>query len=249
MMTTADYFKRAGISDACGEWIFRGVFALSAVALLFPQPSVQEIVNPMLIAAAVAGVVVGAVGPIWQNEGNRLLRCTQLTNALGAPLGEDARKNYYNNLVPASPDRLVVTTFENSFFTTEILQHMLWRRRLVAGGYLLVFVLLIASRWTSSGSLVLLAQTVFSVDVVLHWIRMERFSYRVNRVRQGLHQFFVQGGTAGDQNGLAITLAAFADYECAKDEAAMPIDGRLFKKLNPKLSKQWDQLRATLKIP
>lgn len=248
-MTAKDYFDRAGKAETCGEWLFWGIFALSAVALLFQQEAVQEIVSPVLIVAAILGVVVGAIGPIWQNEGNRLLRSMQLTNALGVPLGEEARKNYYNNLVPPSPDRLAVTTFENSFFTDEILQRMLLKKRLVTGAYLLVFILLVACRWTTYAPLLLLAQTVFSVDVALHWIRMERFAFRVSRVRQGLHQFFLQGGTTGDQNGLAIALAGFADYECAKDEAAMSIDGRLFKKLNPKLSKQWDQLRASLKIP
>jgi hypothetical protein len=247
-MTTKIYFDRARTANTWGKRLFWCFFALSLVTLLFQQKEIQEIARALLIVATL-GIVIGALGSIWQNEGNRLLRSTQLTNALNVPLGDKARKNYYNNLLPPSPDRLVATTFENAFFTHAILQRMLRKKRLSTGAYSIIFVLIVAYRSTTSELLVILAQTIFSVDLLLHWIRMERFAYRVNRTKQELHQFFLQGGKAGDQNGLAIGLAAFADYECAKDEAAMPVDELLFKNLNAKLSNDWDQLRSSLKIP
>jgi len=248
-MTAKTSFDRATAAVSFGEWIFRAFFLLSAIALLAPQPAVQGVVNPLLIVATVAGLAVSVLTQIWQNEGNRLLRATQLADALGVPVGITAKEGYYNNLLPPSVARLAATTFENTHFSSAVLQRMVCKERIVAGAYLLLFLFLIACRWTSAGLLVLLAQALFSADVLMHWVRMERFQNRVSNIREHLHQFFVQGGMAGDRNALAVALAAFTDYECAKAEAAMPLDGKLFKKLNPTFSKEWDQLRTALKIP
>jgi hypothetical protein len=46
----------------------------------------------------------------------------------------------------------------------------------------------------------------------------------------------------------AIVLAAFTDYECAKDEAVIPIDHKVFDRLNPALSKKWEGIKQRLKI-
>lgn len=109
-----------------------------------------------------------------------------------------------------------------------------------------MFILLMAFRWSSTNTLLLFAQTVFSVDVVWHWLRMERFLMRACRVKRELHQLFMHGGIAGDKKGFAIALAAFSNYECAKDEAAMPLDGKIFEKINIQATKEWDELRARL---
>lgn len=248
-MTAQTLFSRATKAERGGGWVFWTVLLLSLVALIFPKPEVQDVVNPLLIAACITGVVLSILGTIWQNEGNHLLRATQLADALGVPIGTTPRADYYNNQLPPSTDRLVATTFENSVFSSAVLQAMLVKERIIVAVYVLVFVLLTTSRWTSTSSLLLLAQTVFSVDVVVHWLRMERFHCRVNRVRDQLHQFFFQGGTAGDKAGLAIALAAFSNYECAKDEAAMPLESKVFQKLNPKVTVEWEALRKSLKIP
>lgn len=248
-MTIEAHFSRAKAAETWGGRVFKAVLFVSLVALLFPDENVQNTVNPVLIAACVAGVVLSLLTLTWQNAGNQALRATQLANAFNVPIGDAARRDYYNNLFPPSVDRLAATTFENTLFTSKVLDAMLTKERLVAAAYVSVFILMMAFRWSTTNALLLLAQTVFSVDVVLHWLRMERFQNRVCRVKQELRQFFVQGGTAGDVRGLAIALAAFSDYECAKDEAAMPLDDKIFEKLNPKVSKEWDELRAALKIP
>lgn len=248
-MTVKELFDRATATETWGGQVFWIVVALSVAALFVPELWVQRIVNPLLIAACAVGVVFSVLTLIWQNGGNQLLRASQLTNAFDVPIGDVARSDYYNNNFPPSVDRLAATTFENSLFTARVLDVMLTKERLLVGGYMLLFIILTACRWSSINLLHFLAQTIFSVDVLLHWLRMERFLHRVCRVKRELHQLFVQGGIAGSTNGLAIALAAFSDYECAKDEAAMPLDGKVFGKINPKVTKEWDALRASLKIP
>jgi hypothetical protein len=163
-------------------------------------------------------------------------------------MGEKARENYFNTDLPPSLARLAATTFENTFFTTAVLCKMLFWERIRGGAYLLLFMFLMAARWPTLPWLLFLAQTLFSSDVALHWLRMECFCSRVARVKDRLHQFFLQGGDVTKHEGLAVLLIAFTDYECAKDEAAMPLDEKAFRRLNPSSSKKWNRLRAQLKI-
>ena len=77
---------------------------------------------------------------------------------------------------------------------------------------------------------------------------MERFRLRVARVHAQLEQFFLQNGNTEKPNDMAILLSAFTDYECAKDEAVVSLDQKIFDKLNPILTKQWDDVRNRLNI-
>jgi hypothetical protein len=246
-MTTTDFFDRAKHADAISVWLFRAVTSLSLI-LLLPQSQVKAVVEPMLIVATIGGVVLSAIIQVRQTEGNRALRASQLTDSLGVPLGEEPRDGYYNNLLPPSLTRLAVSTFENTLFTTDVLRRMLWKRRRATLVYSIVFFLLLAYRESNLSWLLFMAQTLFSADVILQWLRMERFYYRTSQVCQQLHQFFLQRTSTSKSLSLAFVLRTFTDYECAKDEAAMPLDKDIFNQINPTVSQSWDKLRQDLKI-
>ena len=144
--------------------------------------------------------------------------------------------------------RLAATTMENSLFTTEVLTAMLQKERVKTAGYVMLFVLFLASRNTSLNWVVLLAQSVFSVDVVLNWLKMERFRFRAWEVHRRLYDLFLGGSSPKQQLCVAVILAAFSDYECAKDEAAMALDGKVFGKLNPVVSARWEDIKRNLNI-
>jgi hypothetical protein len=247
-MTDVVDFKVARRADTVSTWLFWIVTAVSAVLLVFPEPSVAWLLNPILILAVIAGIGCGIVVTVYQNQGNRLLRASQLTDALGGAIGEPLREDYYNSPTRKSMTRLASTTLENTLFTTTVLMKMLRNERIAAGVYLSLFILLLAYRGTSINWLVFLAQTLFSADVVLNWFRMERFRFRTSQVHEQLRQFFLQGGSAKKPNGMAIVLAAFTDYECAKDEAAMPLDTAIFSRINTPTSARWEEIKQALGI-
>jgi hypothetical protein len=218
---------------------------LSAILLLWPGGAGW--IDPLLIITIIAGVLTGVATGLCEIEGNSLKRSTQIGDALGVPLGGIPDKGYYNTNVPHSIIRLGVTSFENAFFTSQILHAMLRRRRIVTGAYIVVLVLLLSLRWASLGWLVLLTQGVFSTAIVAYWLRMEIFRYRTKRLCDEWQHFFLQkpSGTAAD---LAIILHHFTAYECAKDEAGMPLDSQIFDESNARLSAGWKKLSRRLGI-
>lgn len=248
-MNTAEHcFKIASTADKCGTLVFYLAFITSGVLVAFPIPQVESIGHPCLMAIAVLAIVCTVITTIYQTEGNRALRAAQLADGLGARTGEPIREDYYNNTLPKSVERLAATTFENTLFTKEILSRMLIKMRFMNGAYFILLLILAACRSTPSTWLVTLAQTLFSADLLLKLIRMERFRVRTARVYRALEQFFIEAGRADQPNHVAVILSAFTDYECAKDEAALPLDDGVFKKLNTELSKKWEELKVHLNI-
>jgi len=241
-------FRAAAISDRVSTIIFWVVAALSALLLLVESPLVNRIVEPILIVAGISGIGAAFLTSVLQTRGNGLLRESQLSTSLGASTGDSIKPDYYNNQLPNSLARLAATTLENTLHTLRVLSRMLRRERTITSVYLILFVLLMAYRWTSLPWLLLLTQTLFSTEVALRWFRMERLNFRTNQVHNRLRQFFQQGGKTRTPNGIAIALAAFTDYECAKDEAALPLDSKVFHKLNRSVSTEWDQMRRKLNI-
>lgn len=247
-MNVKECFQGAGHATTVGTWIFWTVTLISGFLLLNPTPSSSAFLHPVLVVAAVASVAFTTITAILQTRGNRLLRESQLADALDSGLAARPRTGYYNNDVEPGVERLAVTTLENTLFSAAIAERMLQSERIRNGVYILILVLLMVSRGTDTELLLLLAQTVFSADLILSWIRLEVFRARTAKVHDRLKDMFLQGKGVATNNRVAIMLAAFSEYECAKDAAAMPLDSKLFNKMNPKLTAEWEQLKQQLSL-
>ena len=174
-MSAQDHFKAASKCVSLGTWTFYLVFVSSAVLLLFPCPIVESWLHPFLVALAVIAIVSTVFTTIYQTEGNRILRASQLSDAFGVGIGEQIRDGYYNNTLPKTARRLAATTLENTFFAKAILYEMLIKERIKNGMYFILLIALFVCRWPSTSWLLMLAQTVFSADLILKWIHLERF--------------------------------------------------------------------------
>jgi hypothetical protein len=247
-MNSSECFRVAARSEVIGSQTFYAVTVTSGILVAFPRPELEALLHPILIVAAFVAIVSTAVTSIYQTQGNHLLRASQLSDALEATVGDKTPESYFNSPVSPSFQRLATTTLENTLFTGEILSKMLVKERWKIAIYSCTLLLLLTCRETSTGWLLLLAQTLFSADLVLAWIRMERYRVRTNQVHESLRQFFLQDGSVEKPNGLAIVLAAFTDYECAKDEATLPLDSAVFGKLNEVFSKRWEEMKLQLNI-
>jgi hypothetical protein len=247
-MNIEKYYKISAKAENWGLKTFYAVTCISALLIAFSKPELEVWLHPVIVVAAFVAIGCTIITTIYQTQGNQLLRSAQLSDALGATVSDRAREGYYNSPLSPSIQRLATTTLENTLFTGGVLSKMLVKERRKIAIYSSVLLLLLTFRQTSTGCLLLLAQTLFSADLLIAWLRMERFRFRTNRVHESLRQFFLQDGNVENPNGMAIVLVAFTDYECAKDEAAIPLDGAVFEKLNPLLSERWDKMKQQLNI-
>jgi hypothetical protein len=115
-MSLKDHFDVAAKSESVGLIVFYVVTAASATLVIYPNPEVKTWLHPVLVVAAFIAVGCTVVTNIHQTQGNHLLRASQLSDALGAAVGDRTREGYYNNPVLPSLQRLAATTLENTFF-------------------------------------------------------------------------------------------------------------------------------------
>ena len=225
-------FKVANVTDKCGAVVFYFALAVSTLLAFYDTPQTEAFGHPCLIIATFLAIIVTVIITIYQTEGNRFLRGMQLSDALGAGVGENIRADYYNN----------------KLFTKAILSKMAVKMRFKVGVYFVMLLILFTCRATPTTCLLVLAQTLFSADLALKLIRMERFRVRTASVHAKLEQYFLLAGGIDRPNELAVLIGAFSDYECAKDEAALPLEGKYFDELNPELSREWDEMKKRLKL-
>ena len=247
-MNADQHFDCALLADKISQGLFYFVGVTSVLLLIWSHGLFEEILTPCLIVVAVSSVCLTIYIRYHQHRGNSLLRRSQLANSLGSIIGPSPRSDYYNNPLPPSIGRLALTTYENSVHTGAVLSKLLRPKRTQGIIYLALFLFLLAARMTALNWILLLSQTIFSADLALSWYRLEWFNLRVTRVQEHLHEFFVQGSTADQNDRLALALSWFTEYECAKDEAAVPIDLKHFDETNPVASAQWNEILAQLKI-
>jgi hypothetical protein len=228
--------------------LFMLVLAMSVTLVAISSRSVATILVPVQVCLTVVGPILSIAQRHFQVKGNLLLRESQYRNSFDVPMGDGVRLDYYNNVLKPSVKRLGATTLENTKFTLAVVDKMLWWVRLKTLIYFVVFVALLAVRQTDLGWVLLATQTMFSGDVVSRWYSLERFRFRTSECRVQLKQHYIESAKKESLVSQAFILRAFTNYECAKDEVAEPFSQKIFDKMNPQVSKLWDEERSDLGI-
>ena len=172
-----------------------------------------------------------------------------LSDGLGVPLTHEQTRQYYNNGLRPSIERLGANIMENAHFGTNVAGRMLLAERTKVGIYLLLWIFALVSRSTDLGWVLVLTQLVFSGEIVFKWIRMELFCLRTKRVFESMYTLFLSAKKSKAAPNHADILDEFADYETAKASASLNHSQRIFQKLNADLSLEWDRIRATIGMP
>lgn len=98
-----------------------------------------------------------------------------LSNSFGVSLNDEKTKGYYNNQSLPSIFRLGLNTFENSLFSFEISKKMLHKKRCESIIYLIFLLVLLLIRSTHIEVLLFIVQLLFSTNIIINWIKLERY--------------------------------------------------------------------------
>jgi hypothetical protein len=137
-------------------------------------------------------------------------------------------------------------TMENAFFSEAIAKEMLIWERLKAGFCAITWLTLIVNRSSSYETLSWITQVVFSAEVLDSWLTLEFFRVQCEKVYKRLNDLFRRNVRKNSNEDLTTILDAFTAYESAKTSAGTLLSSKIFKKLNPKLTKDWERIRNEL---
>lgn len=247
------YYRPIGtIGIACGLlfWAIAGLsLLLPYTASIDPSPEFRSALRSCFIVLVLVRFALSLISSYYLvPRAERMRRKLLLSDAFGTPLSHDKTCLYYNNQCSPSVQRLGANTMENALFSKEITARMLFYRRLIIGGYFVVWLFAIMLRHNNLEMLTWITQLIFSGEIIAQWIKLEILRCSCERTFDQLHSHFLHGIEESCPVAVATVLDSFVEYESAKAYAGVKLSTKVFQKLNPDLSKKWDEIRQELKL-
>jgi len=133
---------------------------------------------------------------------------------------------------------------ENSFFSKEIMLVMCKYERAQFFSYLLFWIIVVFNRSTPIDLIVAISLALYSEQVLSRYLRMEWSRWHFESVFDSLYELFQ---TKAEETAFdAMVLHKLVLYENIKANGAVPVSSRIFNRLNPRLSQEWEAIKKTL---
>jgi len=174
-----------------------------------------------------------------------------LTNSFNVPLDNERTNMYYNNNLEPSLLKLGANVFENSLFAKRVTREMAKkeRKKIVAFGF--VFLIALSIRTTEIELIAILAQTLFASTLLPAYIRLEVLHFKNKAIYECLHHIFLfhdQNTNENDERLSAKLLDCFVKYESAKAYSGVKQDSKIFHKINPEVTQEWEEIKRRLNV-
>ncbi|MBN9127508.1 MAG: hypothetical protein J0I90_07995 [Nitrosospira sp.] len=169
-----------------------------------------------------------------------------LSNAFHIPLTHERTIGYYNNDLTGSIDRIAAQLLENSLFTKTITRTMARRERILVLLYFAVYLLIILNRDSNLELITIASQVLFSEQALSRCIRLEWLRMRSEKIFDEVYRMFQS--KPDTDNFQVQTLDFLIDYESTKATAGITLSSKLFNRLNPSLSQEWEYIKKVLYI-
>jgi hypothetical protein len=230
------------------------LFYVTAVVSFLPifvekmeHPTVFDGIQIAFVLLVITLFIAGLVVRLWlMPEAHDARRTDLLSHAYELPLTPEQTEGYYNNGQTDPLRRVGVMTMENAFFTREILRSMARWERGKTSVYTATFLGLLMYRGYPAEVWGIVAQAVFSEQIFSRFLRVEWLRRRADRVYDELYALFQSEPAMLTVHARAVW--GFAFYEAGKDNAAITLSTKIFRRRNPALSEDWQKIRGKLKL-
>jgi hypothetical protein len=246
------YYRPLELAESCSLWIFWIVAVLSILALAVERktnPDVYDFVQVAFVIGVAAFFLLGlAIRLYWTPRAEDKRRQGLLSDSFGVALVHEQVTGYYNNDQSNPVMRLGASLMENSFFSKRILLAMARGERVRIGLYILVWFAALLHRSTDLALLAAIAQAIFSEQIISRGVRLEWLRNRFECVYDDLYRLF-QTTTDFNRDEFRIrVLEEFGEYETSKGYGGIMLSKKVFDRMNPDLSAEWEQIRRQLKL-
>jgi len=244
------YFKTVERADSTADGLFYLAAALSFAILFIDKtssPAVLDIAQIAFVVLVFLLFVIGLASRLhWAANALDARRKDLLSNAYGVPLTHEQTLGYYNNNETDPIRRLGVATLENTLFTRAITTEMAKRERWRSGSYFIAFLVAAMYRHWDLAIAGAAAQVVFSEQIISRWVRLEWLRSRSGRAFDGLYALFQAPPARLPLHARALEWVAY--YEASKEGSGITLSDKIFNKLNPSLTVEWERIKELLKL-
>ncbi len=233
---------------SCLFWV-NGSLSLSILFSEALPELLQSLIPSVFITSVLIQFVISQVNRFYLiPKAEKMRREQMLSDTFGAPLSHDKTSLYYNNNYSPSINRLGANTMENALFSSRVAAEMLVSKRFFIGAYLAIWMLLFSFQNVDLKVTIWITQIIFSTEIIVQWLSLEVLHIRQERTYEKLHTHFLHEVGGNSQRAIATILDSFVAYESAKSSASYLLSTKAFNKLNPSLTKKWEQVRNELNM-
>ena len=246
------YYRPLETAESSSDWLFLLVAALSILAL-----AVERTTFPILYDLVQGAFVVGVLALFFLGLGIRLYwtpraedkrRQDLLSNSFSLALTHEQTSGYYNNDQTNPLRRLSASLLENSFFSKNVTLEMAHGERIRVAVYTLIWIVALLNRATDLALAAAMAQAVFSEQIISRWVRLEWLRMRFERVYEHLYRLIQTTTNFNKEEFRVRVLEAFGEYETGKGYGGITLSAKVFERLNPSLSMEWEEIRKALNL-
>ena len=233
-------YKNSGYFGTAQRIVF-WVNTFIAISAIFVSRSVLEWLIWGQIVILILGVGLSVIdnGVFWYRA-ERARRRDSIQDAFSISLAVEHSTGYYSNEQKPSIEKYALNLFESALYSKSISMKMLLTSSIES--FLALLVLIIVCRYAENiNTVLIIAQSVFSVSVFENTIMLLIFCNRVNKVYDDFYMQFVTIGI-GASNQIPILLSIAVEYEAIKAHYKVRLSEKVFRKHHDALLHEWDSL-------
>ena len=244
----AKHYQAPDILDIMANILFYLLATVAIAIALIKQKDLKEFASIAFVAMVVIYFILKHLAALFlMPNAERLRRKQLLSDSFSVPLLHESTKEYYNNSISPSCQRLGSNIFESTFFSHRILAKMLVSERIKLATFFTIWIIALAYRGLSQEIVIIISQTLFSAEIIARWISMELLKTRVCEAYNDMYRYFLTK-PSNISESTALILESFSHYESAKAAATIRLSSKIFNELNSELSAEWQRIKLELKI-
>lgn len=241
------YYRPLALAEKLSSFSFWAAAILSIATLFSTTNPWNDWLKIAFVVFVVANFILGFTIRLWLSpRADEHRRLDLLSNSFDVKLTHENAVGYFNNSEKSPILRLALSVTESIFFTKNIVGKMLlWERGKIVA-YSFLWLICVINRASDLSLIIVGTQVLFSEQIISKWLRMEYLYRRSDVLYQKFHLLFTTAKSFNNASSHAQVLGGFSEYEAAKARASIGLSTRIFKQNNSKLSKEWDDIRASL---
>ena len=171
---------------------------------------------------------------------------TNIKNAFGVDITEYDTDGYYNNTQKHSIHKVILNTFENIFFTKNIVDKMIFKG-LIKPIISVVLLIAVFVFFKERSIILIVFQSIFSANYLIGYIKLYIFKNNLevlySRFRSKLLSECRKDGVESlTKEELVILLTDSIEYELLKSSFKVMPSSKVFNENNENWSSEWDKI-------
>jgi hypothetical protein len=247
------YYKDAARFNFWALLVFWLISVLSIADTLpyIVNSRIELIIQPVLLLLLILYITFISMDQIYlRMKGNNIRIRAFIYNSFGNKESIKPAVGYFtNDDVDHGINKCAVNLFENIFFTTQLSKLMRKKEFGKLLAIIVLFVIIIFIGINKHTYLIPVLQIVFSIEVVFKMIKLYFFVENNEKFFEEICELFsVKKQLVDTTDWTAKVLRIFGEYEANLAWGNVPIDSKIYKNENQRLSNEWVDLKKKYSI-